>query len=90
MKTKKPIVLSKNAVALIQIFTLSDDPSEIFWSDLQPFMTKETYEDAAKEFVKQFKDQCSINFMISLKKELEKEIQNEAQKIWSERPSKDN
>ena len=68
--TCKPIVLSKNAIALIRIFTRLDDTADISWADLQPYLQKETSEMAASEFVTQLRGQASIRFFKALQKEI--------------------
>lgn len=68
---RKPIVLSKNNIALIQIFHKSDDLLDISIGAMDRFMEKETVENAAKQFVDQLKGTWTPRFMKALKKEIE-------------------
>ena len=76
MKLKKPILINKNAVALISIYTRSDDLELIaFWDN---FPIIETTENAAKEFIKQLDDRYSIRFLEALRDEIDRVIESEA------------
>jgi len=68
---RKPIVLSKNDVALIQIFHKSDDLLDISIGALDGFMERESVEDAAKQFISQLKGTWTPRFLRALKKEIE-------------------
>ena len=68
---RKPIVLSKNDVALIQIFHKSDDLMDISIGALNGFIERECVEDAAKQFVLQLKGAWTPRFMRALIKEIE-------------------
>jgi hypothetical protein len=67
---RKPILLSKNAVAWIQIFRKTDDIEDIFCGcyDLN---SPKIWEEAAEEFVNQLKDEWSICFMETLRSKIE-------------------
>jgi len=68
---RKPIVLSKNSIALIQIFHKTDDLLDISIGAMDRFMRKEDVEDAAKQFISQLKGAWTPRFMMALKKEIE-------------------
>jgi len=68
---RKPIVLSKNSIALIQIFHKSDDLLDVSIGALDRFIEQEVVADAAKQFIFQLKDAWTPQFMMALKKEIE-------------------
>ena len=68
---RKPIILSKNDVALIQIFHKSDDLLDISIGAMDRFMGSESVEDAAKQFISQLKGAWTPRFMRALKEEIE-------------------
>jgi len=68
---RKPIVLSKNDIALIQIFHKSDDLLDISIGALDEFISKEDVNDAAKQFIFQLKGRATPRFMKALKEEIE-------------------
>jgi hypothetical protein len=72
---RKPIILSHNSVALIQIFTKYDDWLDISIGAWDKFMADEGYREAAREFVRQLKGQWCETFMEELKKEIEEELE---------------
>ena len=72
---RKPIVLSKNNIALIQIFHKSDDLLDVSIGALDRFMEQEDVADAAKQFVSQLKDEWTPRFMKALKKEIENALE---------------
>lgn len=67
---RKPIVLSKNNIALIQIFHKSDEMLDVSIGAMDRFIEHEAVEDAAKQFVFQLKDAWTPRFMRALKKEI--------------------
>ncbi len=68
---RKPIVLSKNNIALIWICHKSDELLDVSIGAMESFIEKETAEDAAKQFVSQLKGAWTPRFMEALKKEIE-------------------
>ena len=68
---RKPIVLSKNDVALIQIFHKSDELLDISIGAMDKFIDSESVEDAARQFVAQLQGAWTPRFMRALKKEIE-------------------
>ena len=73
---RKPIVLSSHAVALIQIYTRTDDFADIWVSDLDPYMRTIDFEGSAKEFIDQLDDHWCVAFMEALVKEINKRIKD--------------
>ena len=67
---RKPIVLSKNDIALIQIFHKSDDLLDISIGALDRFMNEEDVHDAAKQFISQLKGRATPRFMKALRDEI--------------------
>jgi len=67
-----PIILNKNAVAVIHIFKREDSLSDIwlFDSDEIQAQVRNDWELAAKSFVEQLEQNWSISFMKALKKEI--------------------
>lgn len=68
---RKPIILGKNAIALIQIFEKDDNLLDISIGALENFMNAEDVKDSAKQFVEQIKDVSSPRFLRELAKEIE-------------------
>ena len=68
---RKPIVLSKNNIALIQIFHKSDDLLDISIGAMDRFIEEETMNDAAKQFISQLKGKWTPQFMRALNEEIE-------------------
>ena len=68
---RKPIVLSKNNIALIQIFHKSDDLLDISIGAMDRFIEAETMNDAAKQFISQLKGKWTPQFMRALNEEIE-------------------
>jgi len=68
---RKPIVLSKNHIALIQIFHKSDNLLDVSIGAMDNFMENEDVQNAAKQFVAQLKGVWTPRFMKALKKEIE-------------------
>jgi len=71
MLERKPIVLSKNNIALIQIFHKSDELLDVSIGAMGRFIEEEDVGDAAKQFVSQLKGAWTPRFMKALKKEIE-------------------
>ena len=67
---RKPIVLSKNDIALIQIFHKSDDLLDISIGAWDNFVEKEAAKDAAKQFISQLKGKATPRFMKALRDEI--------------------
>ncbi len=67
-----PILLSKNAIALIQIFTKFDNLEDSWIIDISNYYenNKNIYKKAAKQFVSQLEGQWCIEFMEELQKEI--------------------
>ncbi len=68
---RKPIVLSKNDVALIQIFHKSDDLLDISIGALDRFIDEESVHDAAKQFISQLENRWTPRFMKALRDEID-------------------
>ena len=72
---RKPIVLSKNNIALIQIFHKSDEMLDVSIGALDRFIEQEDVADAAKQFVFQLSDAWTPRFMTALKQEIENALE---------------
>ena len=68
---RKPIVLSKNDIALIQIFHKSDDLLDVSIGALDKFMDEEDVHDAAKQFIDQLEGRWTPRFMKALRNEID-------------------
>jgi len=68
---RTPIVLSKNAVALILIFRKSDALLDVSIGALDHFMEQEDVQDAAKQFIAQLQDTWTPRFLEALKEEID-------------------
>lgn len=68
---RKPIVLSKNNIALIQIFHKTDDILDVSIGAMDRFIEKEDVHDAAKQFIAQLKGAWTPRFMKALRDEIE-------------------
>lgn len=75
---RKPILLSKNAVAWIQIFEKSDDIDDVMFGVYDGHNITDRWRAAAKEFVSQLKDEWCVTFMKALKSEIEEILEKEA------------
>ena len=73
---RKPIVLSKNDIALIQIFHKSDDLLDISIGALDRFMEEEDVHDAAKQFISQLENKWTPRFMKALRDEINLLLKN--------------
>ena len=76
---RKPIILSRHAVALIQIYKKTDDLEDIIFED---YLKREQdigdiWENAAEQFISQLKKQCSPHFFRALKAKIEEILQGE-------------
>ena len=67
---RKPILLSKNDIALIQIFHKSDDLLDISIGAWDNFAYKETAQDAAKQFISQLEGRWTPRFLKALRDEI--------------------
>ena len=65
---RTPIVLNKNTVALLHIFTRHDSMDDIWMHDIAPYIEENYQEHAksAKELIKQLEDHYSIAFLEAL------------------------
>ena len=73
---RKPIVLSKNDIALIQIFHKSDDLLDISIGALDNFINEEDVHDAAKQFISQLENKWTPRFMKALRDEINSLLKN--------------
>jgi len=74
---RKPILLSKNTVAFIQIFTKTDDLEDVMWGcwDFEKgYDCRKMWEGAAKEFMAQLKNKCAPRFFMTLQEEIAKHL----------------
>uniref|UniRef100_A0A6M3JIM0 Uncharacterized protein n=1 Tax=viral metagenome TaxID=1070528 RepID=A0A6M3JIM0_9ZZZZ len=70
-KSRKPILINKNTVAFIQLFTKTDDLDDIIFGCWEDYDREQVNKDAAKEFISQLKGRWSVNFLKALAKECE-------------------
>ena len=73
---RKPIVLSKNDIALIQIFHKSDDLLDMSIGALDRFINEEDVHDAAKQFISQLENKWTPRFMKALRDEINSLLKN--------------
>lgn len=76
---RTPIILSKNTVALIQIFTRNDELEDTWSTDLEQWCV-ENYNQhgkAAKQFISQLKGKMCLLFMVALHNELAIHMESE-------------
>lgn len=71
---RKPILLHKNAVMWIQIFTKTDDIEDVMFGVWEQYSTQKACKEAAKEFIRQLREQYNIAFIEALRQECEKII----------------
>ena len=77
---RKPIVLSKNTVAWIQIFKKHDDIEDVMygvWDEENGYDGSELWKKAAKEFISQLKNQSSPSFLKALIEECQNVLEGE-------------
>ena len=79
---RHPIVINKNAIALIQIFTRQDSWEDIpFLEDLDDrFEYEEYYKNMAKQFIDQLEGKYCVAFLDALKKECDVRIKKHTNK----------
>jgi hypothetical protein len=65
---RAPIIINKNAVALIHIFEKYDDFDDMWMSDFGQYVEEnfEEHEKAAEQFIFQLKDEWCVAFMEKL------------------------
>lgn len=68
---RKPIVISKNHIAFIQIFSKTDELLDVSIGILDRFMSQEDVMDSAQQFISQLKGTCSKRFLRALKEKIE-------------------
>ena len=73
---RKPILLSKNDIALIQIFNKSDNLLDISIGAWDHFAYEETAQDAAKQFISQLEGRWTPRFMKALRDEINSLLKN--------------
>jgi len=78
-----PIVLNKNTIALIHIFTKYDDIEDLWIWDSEGYEKEywATFEGAAKQFVEQLKGHWTPDFMIRLRGLIDEELQRHDQEF---------
>lgn len=71
-----PIRLSKNAVAIVHMFTRHNDIGEVYMMDDEQYEEESynCYEESANEFINQLSDQYCMAFLQALNKRIEKEL----------------
>ena len=76
MEDRKPIYLSKNAVALITVFTRPDKIEDMWTTDYPEYDEdyKKVAEESAKEFMEQLDGQYNGLFLRALKKEINERL----------------
>lgn len=72
MIDRKPIVLNKNNVALILIYHKSDNLLDVSLGALDSFISEETAESAAREFISQLEGSWTPRFMRALRSEIDR------------------
>ena len=79
MKTRHPIYLSRNAVALITIYERPDNVEDMWISDYPEYDENciETAKDAAFQFFDQLKGRYNVLFLEALRDEITKRLGSE-------------
>ena len=74
--SRKPIYLSKNAVALITVFTRPDNIEDLWITDYPEYNEdhKKVAEEAARQFMEQLEGWYNELFLRALKKEINKRL----------------
>lgn len=67
---RKPILLDKNAVAMIQIFEKNDEPFDVF-NGAWDYDVVKTWDDAAAQFISQLDDHWCVRFLESLRQKID-------------------
>jgi hypothetical protein len=75
---RQPILLSRHAVALIQIYDRTDDLADIMFSDYGVKSQHDISVEAAKEFVSQLKGRWCLGFLKALRDECDSIINGDA------------
>ena len=78
MSSRYPIKINNHAVAVIHIFTKTDDLEDLWMTDMQSYLEENYngYQGAAQQFIDQLKDYWNIAFMEALRDEIDKRIQD--------------
>lgn len=73
---RKPIYLSKNAVALITVFTRPDKLEDMWVADSSEYNEdyKKVAEEAARQFIEQLEGRYNKLFLRALKREINKRL----------------
>lgn len=83
--TRKPIILNRNAVALINIFTRDDKVEDILFSYETQFDNPyEQLEQSAKQFISQLEEQECDAFLLALGKEALKQYLKNRERVLEE------
>ena len=75
-RSRKPIYLNKNAVALITVFTRCDKLEDMWVTDYPEYGEdyKKVAEESAKQFIEQLEGQYNKLFLKALKKEVSQRL----------------
>lgn len=71
---QKPILINKNCIALIQLFTRTNTFTEMILSEYEIEDIRDAHSLAAKEFVNQLEGQWCVDFMEKLREEIDMTI----------------
>ena len=78
MIIREPIRLSRNCLAIINIFTRYDDIEDVVWlSDIDSYNEKEwdLMDKAAKQFISQLKGHWCVRFLEQLRNEIDRTLE---------------
>ena len=70
-ENRKPILLNHHACALIMIYKHTDEVFDAVYSAYENFCSKECYDEAAKEFIKQLEGYWNPGFLKALRNEID-------------------
>jgi len=73
-ESRRPILINRQTVALISIYKVDQDILDSLDCDMETFNDKIVAKDGAKEFIRQFKDWWTREFMENLVKEIINEL----------------